>query len=225
MNKAKRPKKIHKKITITPELVVGINIPGTAPKLNINISIQNENELADLVSIFNDLLISSMAIMHVQDTGKSVYGDLYLRRACWDGAIIAYGRCFASAQGVSGSRISILNLIDKLDPSEVECHREALALRDLRIGHHIANKSDQVITVVAGVKTDPFELGNIFISCNTPFLNKNFPYEFGKLTLKLRELVGQRIDILRKELLDKINEDIPYAENCFLSQKIWVRQH
>lgn len=63
------------------------------------VAARDEPELADYASLFPDLLMADMAAHHLSNSAIQGHGHLFLRRACWEAALIAYGRCFQQAGG------------------------------------------------------------------------------------------------------------------------------
>jgi hypothetical protein len=82
---------------------VGITFPGTVADLlgQVGVDLSVSSELAYLGSIFGDLLVAGMAAHHVKDPNIQGPEHLFLRRACWEAATIAYGRTFMKGK-VSG---------------------------------------------------------------------------------------------------------------------------
>src|SRR5687768_6111515 len=131
------------RMTSTP--TIGMTFPGgPLPQSALRVSLAAAAELADLASLFGDLIIADMADHHIDAPELQGTGFLYLRRACWEGSLIAYGRCFITGQGATGeSRTRLNDFLPALPQTLRESHDRLLLLRDKRIGHHVAQQSGQ----------------------------------------------------------------------------------
>ena len=142
-------------MTETDPPTLAVCIPGTTPRSaeRFDITADASPELADLTSLFSDLVVASMAAHHLNSPEIQSTGFLYLRRACWEGAIIAYARCFAGGQGAAGgARTSLDTFLEHLSAEQLDAHQQILRVRNKRIGHHVAAQSGQTISGFAGVQ-------------------------------------------------------------------------
>ena len=186
------------------------------PDRQLDIRLGENSELGDLGSLLGDLLIAQMAAHHMADPVIATGEYLYLRRACWEGAIIAYGRCFASGQGVGGSsRLTLDGYLRHLSDAQRASHADIIRLRNKRIGHLVAEESGQVVTVFVGVNsvatanTDGthVDLGDLYLHVETELYDADLAADLGGITQILRGKVGERIDELRFELNDRLTND------------------
>lgn len=136
---------------------------------------------------------------------------MFLRRACWEAAIIAYGRCFIDGQGAVGrKRTTVHSFVGGLSPALRAAHDQVLALRDKRIGHHVASESGQAIALSLDVgKVEPgvLLLNGVYVSVESELYDSPLLGQLEELTQSLRERVGARIDALRSELHAKALAD------------------
>jgi hypothetical protein len=181
------------------------------PRERAAISLTAASELADLASLFGDLLVANMAAHHINAPEIQGRGFLYLRRACWEGAIIAYGRCFGSGRGFGGRSCRRLDdFLVHLPEGLQASHDAILARRNQRIGHNVAPQSGQDVEIFAGIdRPEPGTVGlnNLFVHVETELYDTDLLKELQEITLILREKVGGRIDELRTNLFYEVAAD------------------
>jgi hypothetical protein len=187
---------------------LGIRIPGKPePPRRVDIALEADPELADLVSIFNDLGIAGMTAHHITEPVIQETKYVFLRRACWESAIISYARCFGGGQGVTNqTRTTLHSFVDQLPEHLREVHDQLLALRDKRIGHHVSPHSGQDVSMYFGlgeVTPGSIHLDDIFVKAEADFYDTELMAKTDELTTFLRGLVGARIDELRFALFHK----------------------
>jgi hypothetical protein len=190
---------------------LGYTFPGGGePSVRIEVNPLSSPELANLASIFGDLLISSMSASQAKH--PAIAGLPYVRRACWEAAITSYSRCFEQGQGVDRKmRTRLDDFINNLTPELRACHERARLLRGRRIGHHVARESGQEISFYFGAEhTGPGELQltDFFVNVDTEFYETDLLDGLEELTQLLRGLVGKRIDELRSEVFYKASADL-----------------
>ena len=120
----------------TPNQMLTYTIPGVLePSVRIEVSLLSSPELANLASIFGDLLISTMLAAQAKDPAIAGPGFIYVRRACWEAAITSYSRSFEQGQGVDGKTRTRLdefvkNLTSGLENVIIECGFFAVVVSD-----------------------------------------------------------------------------------------------
>jgi hypothetical protein len=183
-------------------------------------------ELADLVSIFfGDLLVADMAAFHINDKRIQDKAYIYLRRACWEGAIIAYGRCFGSGRGVNGARHRLDSYLDYLSDSQRACHEKLLALRDRRIGHIVTPNDGQTMSCFFAYD---MEAGNVLLErdirfyIETEMYDRDLLKELQEITTLLRGKVGERIDTLRFKLINQVQSQPESAVAAINAGRSWT---
>lgn len=68
---------------------------------------------------------------------------MFGRRAMWDGAVVAYCRCFKTGR----QRALLGKMLDSLNPSQRARHDEAMHWRDKHIAHRVDKKLETVMVV------------------------------------------------------------------------------
>ncbi len=182
-------------------------IPGAAePSIRIEVDLLSSPELANLASIFGDLLICTMSASQAKDPVIAGLGYIYVRRACWEAAITSYSRCFEQGQGVDRkTRTRLDDFVKNLTPELRECHERVRLLRGRRIGHHVARESGQDVSFYfGGERLSPSELHitNFFVRVDTELYEVELLNRLEELATLLRERVGKSIDELRFELVN-----------------------
>jgi len=182
-------------------------------------------ELIDLASIFNDLVIAGMAASYTSGTDLSAPALVFAREACFEGAVIAYGRCFVSGQGTAGRRPRLIEgFVAELEPELREAHAYLLHLRDNRTGHHIAGSTGQLGEVYFGVVSEAenaVNLTDVQVAVDTEYADQALMQKLEKLSEVLRGRLGSHIDRRRaelrnlatghaKDILDAIHGDRPW---------------
>src|ERR1035437_5795097 len=122
-SKARKPRTAKRRQGPAQERL-GVNIPGaSAADRKLAVEGPRSAELIDLTSIFNDLLIAGVAASYA--TGKDLRAPAFVfaREACFEGAVVAYGRCFVGGQGTTGPRPRLLEgFVADLEPELLEAH-------------------------------------------------------------------------------------------------------
>jgi hypothetical protein len=188
-------------------------IPEAAePSVRIEVSLLSSPELANLASIFGDLLISTMSAAQAKDPAIAGPGFIYVRRACWEAAITSYSRCFEQGQGVDRkTRTRLDDFVKNLTPDLRDCHDRVRLLRGRRIGHHVARESGQEVSFYfGGERPSPSELQitNFFVRVDTELYDTDLLDRLEELTTLLRDRVGKRIDELRFEIVEKASANL-----------------
>jgi hypothetical protein len=207
---------------------LGFTFPSApAPHRRLTIDLTAEPTLADLASLFGDLLVADMASHHINEPAIQAAGHLYLRRACWEGAIIAYGRCFGGGQGATRqTRLKLDEFLVHLDTDQLATHKRILHLRDKRIGHHVAQDSGQAVDFYVGVERPSatvLHLNNLFVHVETDLYDLDLLTRLQDITTILRAKVGERIDELRFSLLDDMARDLNGVTAAVKSDTSWTR--
>ena len=163
-------------------------------------------ELIDLTSIFNDLLIAGMAASCATGKVLGAPAFVFAREACFEGAVVAYGRCFVGGQGTAGRRPKLLEgFVADLEPDLLKAHEYLLQLRDTRIAHHIAGSVDQVGEVYFGnlsVAGSAISLSDVQVTVDSGYADKALMNKLEKLSEALRGRLGSHLDQRRAELRD-----------------------
>ena len=202
-----RKSKIAKRPTARAPERLGINVPG-ASRADKRLAVRGPRsaELIDLTSIFNDLLIAGMAASFAAGAHLSAPAFVFAREACFEGAIVAYGRCFVSGQGTAGRRPRLLEgFVADLDPELREAHEYLLHLRDNRIGHHIAGSVGQIGDVYFGVLSlteTAINLDDVHVTVDSEYADPALVNKLETLSQALRGRLGSHLDQLRAELRD-----------------------
>lgn len=205
---------------------LGITIPGNCNcSARLDVSLEAAPKLADLASLFGDLLVADMVAHHVNAPEIQAPKLIYLRRACWEGAIIAYGRCFGSGKGATGkSRVRLDEFLVHLTSEQRTCHDTIMRLRNKRIGHHVAVDGGQAVSLYAGIaKPDPLRihLSDMFVHVETELFDTALLAQLQEVTRLLREKVGERIDQLRFALLGEVAKDPPGVLSAMQAGHAW----
>ena len=181
-------------------------------------------ELADMATAFGDLLIAGMAAHHFNEPAIQRTEFLFLRRACWEGAVISYARSFKRGQGSAGrSRTSLASLLSYLTPDLLDSHQKLLHLRDKRVGHHVASDGGQTVEMFIDVQTPPpsVHIGNIFVTVESELWDEELLADLEEITLILRTHLGVQIDERRLELLGEIAADRQAFAEALTSGRAW----
>jgi hypothetical protein len=206
---------------------IGITFPGApSPNSPLEIDHRAAHELVDLTTLFADLLVAGMSAHHGNDPNFEGAGMAYARRACFEGAVVAYGRCFGSGQSlVGGSRLELHNYLRLLSPAQLKVHKRLLELRNKRIGHQVAHQSGHTITVFVGLEqASPtnLHLNNLFVRLETELYDVELLEAMDSICSILRGAIGARIDQLRDELLDEIARDLPGVLAALEAGTAWM---
>jgi hypothetical protein len=79
-------------------------------------------------------------VLHERSEIKEVPTSVFVRRALWEQAVIAYGRCF-----LSGSRIQLpARFIDDLSEEAKRVHRAVLEWRAKHVAHRVGSLFEKV---------------------------------------------------------------------------------
>jgi hypothetical protein len=99
-------------------------------------------EYAEWWSIWCDLLSSRQAL-HDRNGIEAKPSNMFGRRAMWDGAVVAYCRCYKTGR----QRALLGKMLDSLTPSQRARHDEAMHWRDKHIAHRVDKKLETVMVV------------------------------------------------------------------------------
>ena len=209
--------------SVTP---LGLSFPSGDPLgVLVTIDAAAAPELVDLTSLFGDLLLASMSAGQACDASMN-QSAVFLRRACWEAAIVAYGRCFNDGQGAPGRRRATLHqFVERLSPELQAVHDQVLALRDKRIGHHVAEDSGQQITLGLDVEADDpgvLTINNVHVDVRSELYDTPLLAQIETLTSTMRGDVGDRIEELRLELRAKALADPAGIETALASGAAWA---
>lgn len=116
-----------------------------APLLRVTVASSTPNTLRNT---FRDFSVNNSPLG--RHAPKQV--DVFLRRALWEGAIVAYGRCFNTGNRQQLTR----DLFDGLDPADVALHERFDQWRDTYVAHRVDRSRESVdaaivLTKVAGI--------------------------------------------------------------------------
>lgn len=95
----------------------------------------------DAGSVWGDLLLVRQVLHHrsqVPDEARNVF----VKRALWEQAVVAYGRCFRDDRRQGLSR----NLVDELGAESRRTHDEVMAWRDKHVAHRVSREHESVTT-------------------------------------------------------------------------------
>lgn len=126
--------------------------PARGQGLESRVKSDPARRLSHLTSLWADLQLVEMVLHYRRGLSKELV-DVYLRRALWEEAIIAYARCFTS-----GRRPQVPSeLIDQLSPDEQSIHRAALRWRHKHVAHRVEDMFESVETslVYRPTETEP----------------------------------------------------------------------
>jgi hypothetical protein len=204
--KPRKPKIARRPTDRAPERL-GVNVTGSSgADKKLAVRGPRSAELIDLTSIFNDLVIAGMAAWFAAGKDLSAPALVFAREACFEGAIVAYGRCFVSGQGTAGRRPRLLEgFVAELDPELREAHEYLLHLRDNRIAHHIAGSVGQIGDVYFGVVSlteSAVNLDDVHVTVDSEYADPALMNKLEKLSQALRGRLGSHVDQLRAELRD-----------------------
>jgi hypothetical protein len=153
-----------------------------------------------------------MAAHGIQHDSIQGSGHLFIRRACWEGAIVAYGRCFALGRKPGGKkRHTLFSYLKHLSDEQVETHHFVRALRNRRVGHHDQDGSGTTLDMyltIGSLQGTHMEISDICVDYRGEFYDVELLARLEDLTQRLRELVGSRIDDLRFELQAELCADV-----------------
>jgi len=202
-------------------------IPGVLePSVRIEVSLLSSPELANLASIFGDLLISTMSAAQAKDPAIAGPGFIYVRRACWEAAITSYSRCVEQGQGADGkTRTRLDEFVKNLTPGLRECHNRVRLLRGRRIGHHVARESGQEVSFFFGaerLKPSELQITEFFVRVDTELYDADLLDRLEELTTLLRDTVGKRIDELRFEIVNKASANFQSVLNANRLGQAWM---
>lgn len=186
---------------------LGISMPGpSVAARKLTVRGPRSAELIDLASIFNDLVVAGMAASYVSGKDLRAPALVFAREACFEGAVMAYGRCFVSGQGTAGRRPRLLeDFVAELEPELRDAHEYLLHLRDNRIGHHIAGSTGQLGEVYFGVVSvaeNAISLTDVQVAVDSEYADQALMNKLEKLSQALRGRLGSHLDQLRAELRD-----------------------
>lgn len=91
-----------------------------------------------------DMLQTNQAL-HDRGNIEETAANIFTRRAMWDGAVIAYCRCYKTGR----RRALLKQLLDELTPPERARHDETIRWRD----RHIAHRVDPDLETAAAIAT------------------------------------------------------------------------
>lgn len=207
---SRRPRTATRPTGQAPERL-GVSIPGPlGADRKLAVQGPKSAELIDLASIFNDLLISGMAASYAAGKDLSAPAHVFAREACFEGAVVAYGRCFIGGQGTAGRRPRLLEgFVAELDPELRAAHEYLLHLRDQRVGHHVAPAAGQIGDVYLGVVSlteTAISLDNAYVTVDSEYADQALMAKLEELSAALRGRLGSHIDQLRAQLLDLARE-------------------
>jgi hypothetical protein len=115
--------------------------PTTKPDNSVEAHVASKpaQELAHLTSLWADLQLVEMSLHYRSQIPKSLK-SIFTRRALWEQAVIAYGRCFTS-----GRRPQVpAGLVDQLSPSARAIHEAALIWRNKHVAHRVESSFESV---------------------------------------------------------------------------------
>ena len=101
--------------------------------LETKIDDESAQELADLASIWADLLLVQMCLHHRKSlTGKAME-QIFVKRALWEQAVVAYARCFNTGRG----RPLPHQLREQIGEDSLQVHDEIIRWRDKHVAHRV----------------------------------------------------------------------------------------
>jgi hypothetical protein len=205
-----------------PKLTLLIGRNEDAP-VKIPVSLRASPTLANLASIFHDLLIASMTAHHANDPAFAEPGFMYARRACWEAAIASYSRCFEEGQGVDRqTRTRLDDYVTNLPAELRQCHDVVRKHRGKRIGHHVARESGQEVTFsLNGSQVGPELNMDFCVNVVTELYDVELLAKLEELTLRLRGEVGKRIDELRNEVFQHVTADFDGVMEAWRNGNEW----
>jgi hypothetical protein len=213
--------------TPNPKPTLTVAIPGTVePSIRIEVNLLASAELANLASIFGDLLISTMSASQAKDPVIAGPGFIYVRRACWEAAITSYSRCFERGQGVDrNTRTHLGDFVQNLTPELRDCHDQVRLLRGRRIGHHVALESGPKVSFYFGgerPRPDELQITEFFVRVETELYDSDLLDRLEELTTLLRDRVGKRIDELRFEIVNKASGNLQSVRDADRLGQPWM---
>ncbi len=103
---------------------------------------RDSREFAEWFSIWSDLLYARQ-VLYSRDQMPNIAANVFTRRALWDAAVVAYGRCFNT-----GVRRALLKqFVDTLSAAELARHTATLKWRDKHAGHRVDPKLEKSAAV------------------------------------------------------------------------------
>jgi hypothetical protein len=226
--KPRKPKSANRPTALAPERL-GISVPGSAgADQKLAVRGPRSAALIDLTSILNDLLIAGMAASYAAGEHLNAPALVFAREACFEGAIVAYGRCFVGGQGTGGRRPRVLDgFIAELDSELREAHEYLLHLRDKRISHHIAGSVGQTGDVyfdVLSLTETAVHLSDVHVTVDSEYADQELMNKLEKLSQVLRGRLGSHIDELRAELRDLAKGHAKEMLEAIHSDRPWQAQ-
>lgn len=160
-------------------------------------------ELADMASIWADLQLVEMTIHRWQQTVAPK--DLYVRRALWEQAVVAYARCFDQSR-----RRKIPDaLVAQMAGKSLQVHEEVLRWRNKLISHRVDDDAAWSLVTLTYRDTDDGPV-SVRIRVDLPHgpENDRMAIALGKLARELKNRIWQQwIAPLESKLLTKYAED------------------
>jgi hypothetical protein len=106
-------------------------------------------ELADLASIWADLQLVEMSIHRWKTT--TAPKDIYVRRALWEQAVVAYARCFDQSRRrkIPGA------LYEQMTGGSLRVHEETMRWRDKLVAHRVDKDAAWSIPTLAYIGDAP----------------------------------------------------------------------
>jgi len=108
-------------------------------------------ELADLISIYNDLSYAIEVLKNLLELFKDESKDNILVQSLWTAALISYVRCFSGGKRFGLSE----NIFKGLAGDPIGCHRYYKNLRDKHIAHSVNPFEQVVVGLVLSEPDDP----------------------------------------------------------------------
>lgn len=171
------------------------------------------NPLGDLQSLINDLEFVADACDELQTRVPTMTS----RRALWEAAVIAYGRCFSSGGSAVVAKQSRTRIPDELlatlSEADQACHRDIVQLRNQHIGHRVDLRMHKVVVFVT--LSPPSEEREVKGCGSVVLLNEGGP-ERAKVLARTARALADRLKaqstLLSQEVMRQARDSI---DECY----------
>jgi hypothetical protein len=171
-----------------------------APNREIDLKGALSDEFGEWWSIWCDLLQASQ-ILHDRTLIPDQPSNIFGRRGMWDGAVIAYCRCYKTGR----RRALLKQMLDDLTQPQRASHDEAILWRDKHIAHRVDAKLERVSAVaVVDADNQVLEVQGKVTTSMSP--SEVAIAEFAKLVVCLKDRVWEtRLKPLEQALKEEFN--------------------
>lgn len=168
----------------------------------VHVRSERANELADLVSRYNDLTFVVNAGLRLLRLMSDPDSDITLIRALWTAMVTAYGRCFGKGR-LRVLRPAVVKRITARWPKD---HATLLYMRDKQIAHAVDDAIDRVIIAVGYSQADGRRSAETFAI----YQNRNLAWPPEQVLYVVRQAHRVRKELAKvvKELQEELVADV-----------------